>query len=349
MYVNTTDLTVVMTLEELKQKNAEAAAAEQAAQPEETVTEEVQDDPTEPEDDTGAGEDSEEEGKTEDVPEWMQSDSQRSEKGQVPTSDLIALKKSLKRKVQDKDSEIEVLRQEINQLKGSSTAPPPVAPATTGTAPKMPKLEDFYDKADPDAAYQSAMSSWVNTSVESRFNQHFQTQQQQQQQQQQQSQINSALDQHYERAAKIVTEGMLTADEYQSADTLIRQAVESVAPGNGDAFVDSLLGRMGEGSEKVVVSLARNQQNLNTFLQSLRDDPTGISAAAYLGELRGRFNGVKRVSNTPRPGSKLKGDGVKDGGSDKRQYLAAHKSGNRQKAFDIKRAAKLRGVDVKQW
>ena len=341
---------MVITLEELKRQNAEAEKAKQAAQPEETESEEVQDDELEPEDDTGAGEDSGDDSPSEDVPEWMKSDDQASEKGQVPIKSHIAMRKDLKGRLRDKDSEIDQLRQELNQLKGNSAAtPPPVAPATQSNQPKMPKLEDFYDKPDPDAAYQAALNSCVNSTVESRFNQQFQTHQQQQQQQQQQNQINSALDQHYERAAQIVSEGMLTAEEYQSADSLIRQSVENISPGNGDSFVDSLLGRIGEGSEKVVVSLARNHQNLNTFLQSLRDDPTGISAAAYLGELRGRFNGVGRVSKTPRPGSKLKGDSVKDGGSDKRQYLAAHKAGNRQKAFDIKRAAKLRGVDVSKW
>lgn len=338
-----------MTLEELKQKNAEAAAAEQEAQPDDVDVDEVQGETLETDDDSGAAEGSDEGGSSEEVHEWMQSDDQTS--GKVPVKSHINLKRKLKGQIREKDSEIEQLRQEINQLK----APQPQAQAQPLQADSqrpapMPKREDFYDKPDPDSAWQAALNDWVGKSVETRFQQQFQTHQQQQQRQQQSNQIDTALDQHYERAAQIVNEGLLSAEEYQSADSLVRQTVESISPGNGDSFIDALLARMGDGSEKVVVSLARNASNLNKFRQELQDDPTGISAAAFLGELRGKFAAASgRVSQTPRPGSKLKGDAAKDGGSDQRMYQAAHKAGNRQKAFDIKRAAKARGVDVKQW
>ena len=339
-----------MTLEELKQKNAEDEAAGQEAQPAPAELDEVQADEADPDDDTpSAGEDDGEEPEAQAVPEWMQSEEQASDKGQVPVKSHVAMKQKLKGRLHEKDGEIEQLRQEIQQLK-APTIPAVTAPAITQPQSSMPKLEDFYDKPDPEAAYNASLQTWISQGVEQQLSQHFQTHQQSQQQQQQTRVINDAVDRHYDRAAKIVSEGLLTAEEYQGADSLIRQTVESVAPGNGDHFVDALLGRMGEGSEKVVVSLARNSQHLQTFRQSLLDDPTGITAAAYLGELKGKFSGATgKVSRTPRPGSSLKGDGGKDGGTAQRQYKTAHKSGHRQKAFDIKRAAKAKGVDVSQW
>ena len=339
-----------MDLDELKRQNAEAAAEEQAAQPDDDVNAEVQAD----DDDPNAEADSEgeaaegEESEAQDVPAWMASDDQTSEAGKVPVKSHIAVKQKLKGRLREKDSEIEQLRNEVQQLKGSS-APPAVIPA--GRSRPIPKLDDFYDKPDPDGAYQVALQSWIDDGVESKLQQRFQTHEQQQQQTHQNQQINQALDQHYDRAARIVSDGLLTADEYQNSETLVRQTVESIAPGNGDTFVDALLARMGDGSEKVIVSLARNAQNLQKFRQSLQDDPTGITAAAYLGELKGKFSGVaKRVSKTPRPGSQIKGNsGGKNGAAIERQYKAAHKARDRQKAFDLKMAAKKNGVDVSQW
>lgn len=341
-----------MDLEELKRQNAEARAKEQEAQPDSDELADVQaaeDDPNAEAESAGEAATGEE-SKAEDVPAWLATEEQTSESGQVPVKAYIATKEKLRGRLQAKDGEIEKLRQEIEQLKGRAAAPP--SPAITGQVqPRpMPKLDDFYDKPDPDAAYQAAVNQWLTDNVENQLSQRLTTHQAQQQQQHQNQQINQALDQHYDRAAQIVADGMITADEYQGAETLLRQTVENIAPGNGDSYVNALLARMGEGSEKVVVSLARNAANLNLFRQSLIEDPTGITAAAFLGELKGKFNSVaQRVSRTPRPGSSLKGDGAKDGGTAKRQYQAAHKSGNRQKAFDIKMAAKRQGVDVSQW
>ena len=337
-----------MTLEELKRKNAEEAAAQQAAQPGEAAEPEALAEGTEPEpvgeDPEGAGEDPE----VKEVPAWLAAGEQTPDGAQVPVKTHVAMKQKLKGRLSEQKSEIAQLREEVQQLKGTGAPQQVQAPAQMGQP--MPKADDFYDKPDPDGAYQAALQQWMDNRMEQRLQTQLQTQQQQQQVQNHQSRINTALDQHYDRAAQIVNEGLLTAEEYQTADTLLRQSVEAIAPGNGDTFTDALLGRIGEGSEKVVVSLSRNPSSMTAFQQALREDPTGISAATYLGELRGKFSSMqKRVSQTPRPGSPAKGDAPPDGGSDHRQYKAAHKSGARQKAFDIKRAAKKRGVDVSKW
>ena len=334
-----------MTLEELKKQNAEAETAEQGAQPGEAEEAEAQQpEPEEPEGEEAEGEEGE---GSQEIPAWLATGEQTPEGAQVPVKTHVAMKQKLKGRLSEQKGELEQLKQEIQQLKTGATQ----QPARTPQADRpMPKADDFYDKPDPDAAYHSALQSWMDNRLEQKLSAQIQQQQQTQQAQHQQRQVTAALDQHYERAAQIVNEGLLTADEFQAAETLVRQSVEAIAPGSGDVYVDAMLSSMGEGSEKVVVSLARNPSNLVAFSQALQQDQTGMKAAAYLGELKGRFSGAsKRVSKTPTPGATLQGEGAKTGGASKRQYIAAHKAKNRQKAFDIKRAAKAQGVDVSKW
>ena len=337
-----------MTLEQLKQQNAEEDAAQQTDQSGNAEEIEAPAEGEGIESNPNPLGDSAEEPEAQEVPLWMQADDQTpAESGQMPVRSHIAVKQKLKGRLRNKDGEIEQLRNEVQQLKSAAQPAPVTTPAPAQTA--MPKPEDFYDAKDPDTAYQAALQKWVNQGVESRLNQHLQTHQQQQQRQQIDQRINQELERHYDRAAKIVSDGLLSADEYQDSETLIRQAVDHVAPGNGDAYVDSLLSRLGDGSEKVVVSLARNTTHMAAFQKALRDDPTGITAASFLGELKGKFSGAGRVSKTPTPGTRLKGNAPSSGAADLRQYNAAHKSGDRQTAFNIKRAAKARGVDVSKW
>ncbi len=335
-----------MTLDELKKQNAEADAGEQVAQPDPVADDDVQADNATPENDSVHTGDDGEEKPVQEVPLWMQTDEQTSVDGQMPVKSHIAVKQKLKGRLNQKETEIDQLRHEIEAIKSGASGSPS-KPVTEQTA--MPRAEEFYDAKDPDAAYAVAMNNWVDKGVERRLNAHLQKHQQQQNSQQLGQKMNQSLEQHYDRAATIVSEGLLTADEYQNSEILMRQAVDAISPGNGDAYVESLLSRMGDGSEKLVVSLARNASHMQAFQQALRDDPSGISAATFLGELKGTFRTAKRYSQTPRPGHTLKGDGGSAGDTDKRQYNTAHTSGDRQKAFNIKRAAKLRGVDVSQW
>ena len=334
---------VDMTLEELKQKNAQAKSQQQADQPvadDDPTLQAQHPDPVVGDPDDTGGEQAQE------IPLWMRADDQESATDdQMPVKSHIAVKQKLKGRLNQKDSEIDQLRQEINQLKST----PPTSTPTTSAPVAMPKPDDFYDSKDPDGDYQRALNAWVNRSVDDKLKAHIETQQHQSQRQQLDGRISQGLDRHYDRAARIVSEGIITEDEYRDSETLLRQSVDMIAPGRGDAYVDSLLGRIGDGSEKVVISLSRNASHMTAFQQALRDDPTGITAATFLGELKGKFSGANMVSKTPKPGKKLNGDAPVDGGSDRRKYLAAHKANNRQEAFNIKRAARARGVDVSKW
>ncbi len=330
---------VVKTLEELKRENAEEQANQQNAQAvggqeteallnNEAVTESQE---------TGDEEEQE-------VPAWLAADEQTS--AEVPVRTHVGMKQKLKGRLREKDDELATLRQEIESLKTSGIRQ---ENASAAAPSKVPRPEDFYDRSDPDLAYETALQNWMDSQMEQKLQTSIQSYEKTAVQRQQTTRVSDALDEHYNRAAHLVSDGLVTAEDYQAADTLLRQSVDAVAPGSGDVFVDSLLSRLGDGSEKVVMSMSRNPAHLAKFQQSLRDDPTGISAAAFLGELRGRFSSGKTVSRAPRPGTPLAGGQGGSASAEKKRYAAAHKAGNRQQAFSIRRAAAKRGIDVSTW
>lgn len=346
---------MAMTLDELKRQNASAEAPpDPAATDPEQTADGAQTGSTElPEGDGQTGDT----GQPADVPEWMLSDDQASQQtadssDSVPVQTLISVRRKLKGRVSDRDREIDRLRQENEALRqGKKPEAGPDTPATS--LPPRPRRDDFLTATDPDAAYDAAIDEWNDRKLDQRLAKFRQTTSEQQQQSEQQRQVQQAVDQHIDRAAQLVADKFITAEEWTDADAFIRQSVEMISPGNGDNAVDAFITRLGAGSEKVIIALSRNAQYMDEFRHSLRSDPSGLAAMAYLGGLKNRFESAatrKRVSAAPRPGSRVSGDTPPPaGGSDKRLYDAAHKAGNRQKAFDIKRQAKARGVDTSTW
>ena len=244
------------------------------------------------------------------------------------------------------------MRKENETLRqGHSPAPVVTDTRQVQAPPPRPKRDDFLSATDPDAAYDAAMEQWHDSRLDQKIDQYRQQQSHQQQQSTQQQSTQRALDQHVDRAAAVIAEGHLTADEWNDADDYVRRSVDAVMPGQGDDVVNQFISRLGKGSEKVMIALSRNQSYMDDFRQSLRDDSTGLSAMGYLGSLKSRFEGGagSRTSRAPRPGTQIQGDSKPAGGADLRAYKSAHKQGNRQKAFDIKMDAKKRGVDVSTW
>ena len=87
---------------------------------------------------------------------------------------------------------------------------------------------------------------------------------------------------------------------YQNSDLAVRQAIESVLPNQGDLVADQLISRLGDGSEKVMFYLGRNAAAKEKLKSALSNDPTGISAALYLGEVkRDIASPTKRKTRAP--------------------------------------------------
>ncbi len=329
------------TLEELKAANA-AADAEQAEVDQQDV-----DQPEEVEaasEETEASDDTEAQGESEVEEEWLKGDEGQSQA--VPLSKHVEMRHKLKARLSDKESENEQLKRRIEQLESGYAAPQQQAPAL-----KMPKLSDFDFDEDK---YAEAMAGYQEQLLESKLAQKLGNREQQQAQQLAEKQRNDKVEQHYERAAKLVssTPGF-TEEKYKAADFRVRQELHHLT-GNGDLVADELIARLGDGSERVIAHLGINSAKLATLKQKLIEDNSGLSASMWLGELKTELakGSTVKLSKAPKPDAGIKGDA---GGANAtvstlmKKYRDAHNSGNTQKAFDLKQQAKKAGHNTSNW
>lgn len=331
---------MAMSLEELKAQNtadeaetveveteaAEEAEAEETQEQEEVESGEVS------EGDAEAGE-----GETE-VEAWQLEDEQASEGGEkrFTDSDVAAAKRKLKARIEKRDDEIAQLKAELEKLKSGRVEQP------TAERKPMPKLEDYdYDESK----YQAAMESWMLAQIDNVAKSRQSTETKSKAQQQ----LEQSVESHYERAAKLTAEHGIDETVYRGADLAVRQVVESVFEGAGDVITDSLIARMGEGSEKVMYALGRSSEKRERLKAKLLEDPNGIAASIYLGELKAEITKpVKRVTNAPKPAKRATGGTGGGSGEDalRRKY---QKESDMQVRFNLRREAKAKGFDVSKW
>jgi hypothetical protein len=340
------------TLEELKAENAETEVKtdESVPQAEEVkAEEEAVEEESEELVDPGEGEQTETEGTETEA--WMQTEEQTSEGDDeetvVPLAAHTKMRGKLKGRIGEQNEELEQLRAENAALKSGHPAPA----QETATPAAMPTLEGSdYDEAK----YQQDLSNWMSKQVQSQVAQATKATTQTAAQTQAAQQLDQAVDGHYQRAAKLAEESGITPELYQNADTVVRQTIESVLPKMGDIVTDNMIARLGEGSEKVMYFLGRNKTAQEKLRSSLVTDPTGISAALYLGELKSTVaTPQKRVSRARKPATQIQGDegGLAKGEAKKLKetYSSAHKRGQGQAAYNAKKTAKAAGIDVSDW
>ena len=225
----------------------------------------------------------------------------------------------------------------------------PRKPVQPAQQPTRPTLEGSnFDEA----AFATAQDHYTSALVDDRLAKMSREQMQRAQLADQQAKQTAAVDQHYDRATTLVESGKITEEAYQKADTLVRRSIDSAMPGQGDQVTDFLLSRIGEGSEKVMVYLGNNPGPLAELRESLAQDPNGIGAAMYLGSLKTQITAApkRRASSAPKPGSILKGDAPSTAAerAAKKEYNAVSDD-DVQKKFDIKWAAKEKGINTKNW
>lgn len=230
--------------------------------------------------------------------------------------------KALKGELKDVKSENETLLARIAALE-SGTAPQ----VNQDVLPPRPTREQHeFD----DDAYDAAIDEWNDKKFDLKLKSHSQTTQQEANQTQQlqsaQKVQNKHIDDHYERAQKLVDDGKITEKSYQDADKLVRITVDNIFPGKGDSITNGListLNSLGDGSEKVLYQLGVNPTVMSQFQSLLMTDKSGMAAAAYLGKLQANISTpTKRRSQAPNPGSKVEGEGGSGGkdGSLQKQY-----------------------------
>ena len=324
----------VNTLEELKAENAAIEAAENESAPQADESEVVEDVAA-----TEAEEEPEDLAETEGEPEaesevegWMQSEADNSQDDNaVPVAAHIKMRSKLKGKIQDRDTEIE-------DLKAQLAAKPQAQPVTAPTV--RPKRDDFFEADEPDDAYDDAMFAWRN-------NQQASTKAINDQQAQQQTviaNINTSVDEHYNRAATLAADNNIKPEVYQQSDAVVRNAI-------GEDITNALIANMGAGSEKVMFNLGRNPVKLAELQKAMADDPNGLKAMMLLGKMSADLMPKKRKTMAPRPATNIKGDASPNSSHKalKKKYDAAHKAGNQQEAYDVKKQAKQAGASTREW
>lgn len=330
---------MAMSLEELKAQNAaqdeeETKAVEVETEEEETELEAEEEQPEveqESEEDDSEAEESE-------LEAWQLEDEQASDDSgkRFTDSDVAAAKRKLKAKIEKRDDEIAQLRAEIESLKKGGSQP------AKAEAKPMPKLEDYdYD----DSKYQAAVNEWMLSQLQNVAK----SQEAKESKTRAQQALESAVESHYERAAKLTAEHGIDDSVYHSADLAVRQAVESVFPDSGDVITDSLIANMGEGSEKVIYALGRSTEKREQLKAKLLKDPNGIAALIYLGELKAEITRpAKRVTNAPKPAARATGGS--GGGSDEDRLRRKYqRESDLQSRFNIRREARQKGIDVSKW
>ena len=332
----------MQSLSELKAQNREDEEKAQAAEAAQEIQE--QEEVEEPESEIAELEDGESsEEPTEEAKElWLEEDN--SVEPMFKSSDIKAAKTKLRAKLERKhNEETESLRQEIEQLKASITQP-----QNRSELSPRPRAGDY----DTDEAYEAALDDWYDRKLESRESKRDKRLAQESKVREFRQKVESSVNQHYERAEKLLQDHNIDASLYQQSDKNVRQMVENIIPGKGDAVVDQLISNLGEGSEKVLYYIGKNVNALNELQAALVADPNGIGAAVLMGQMKAKVTmPAKRQSKAPKPAAQLKGDeSVAESGKDlRKKYQAAHKSGDRSAAFSYRRQAKKAGVDVSNW
>ncbi len=338
------------TLEELKAENAAidvdvADDAPQAETDEHTEIDAVEDETEETLDDAESDEESEEESEIED---WAKGDEQTSQdhSDTVPVAAHAKVRAKLKAKVEERDSEIERLRAEIESIKKGVNTPQPTL--------KKPNRDDFWEADDPDEAYFEAMADWKISTRTNLQDEQRKKAELEKAQQERNKLIEKAVDDHYERAAKLSEQSGITASAFQSADLVVKQAVESLAPGYGENIVNLLISNLGDGSEKVMYHLGVNKAALSELKDYIATDMKdgGMRAAMFLGRKSAQLNQPKkRVSQAPTPASQNNGDATTSTSEAalKRKYQEASRKDDTQARFDIRKLAKAKNIDISNW
>lgn len=261
----------------------------------------------------------------------------------VPVKKHIVTKQKLKGRISERDDEIVKLKAKIDLLEKSS-----IKDIHTSKTLKRPSYDDF----DTDQEYQNALTQYENDLVTSKF-QELEFKRQQEQAYSHQTQLlTKAVEEHYERAAELIETAGISPEVYQASDQAVRQAVNSISPGRGDIIVDMMIANIGQGSDKVMYYIGRNQTALSQFKSLLLEDPSGLKASLFVGRQLERLTTPKKMkTRAPSPAPSANGDSNLSSSSRAffKKYKEAHKKGNSQQAWDLRRQARKAGVNTSEW
>lgn len=332
------------SLEEIRARIAAEEAQAESEKPQVTEAEEVEEtEEVETDAEEVEQESVTEEGEAEEVeeePDWAKPEGDK-EKGAVPVAKHVEIKHKLQGKIADKDAEIAALKQQLEQVQA--------APPQHIEDLEIAKEAWEFDGTTEEYQRYKAQIDARNAIKLQRSEQ--QRQANEQRQREEAARVEAELDKHYERAAALVTSGIIKQPEqFQAAEQTVVKSVESIVPGAGAGVVNMMISRMGEGSEKVIYHLGANATALREFESELKADPTGIKAAMYLAKKQALFNSkpVVKPKPVPKPDVPLQGKAPKVS-NHKAAYLKAEKAGDYEAASAARKAARAAGENPNNW
>lgn len=339
--MHTQSLEELLAVVEAEEAQANAVQAEVTEAEEVKETEEVETEAEEVEQESEQEEGEAEE--AEEQPEWAKAESDP--KDLVPLAKHLDVKFKLrgevaeeKRKADELAAENAALKQQLQQVQGPSLDDLEIAKEAwefDGPAEEYPRYKAQVDARN---AIKLQRAEQQRQAIEQR-------------QREEAARVEAELDKHYERAAALVTSGIIKQPEqFQAAEQTVVKAVESVAPGLGQMVINSMISRLGEGSEKVIYHLGANATALREFESELRADPTGIKAAMYLAKKQALFNSkpVVKPKPVPKPDVPLQGKAPKVS-SYETAFRKAEKAGDTSAMLAASRAAKAAGINPDNW
>jgi len=197
-----------------------------------------------------------------------------------------------------------------------------LAEARNGTQSQQPQQRAMPTLASCDYDEQKhaeQMAAWFAEQQQHQLQAYQTRQQREQQAAAQKQQVEAKLSEHYQRASD------LRVADYQQAEESVRNTL-------GHEIADLMIARLGEGSEKVTYHLGKNPEKLQSLMESLQRDPSGLEAMVTLGELRSRLKvqPARKASSAPPADEALTGasSGQNDGAILKR-LEKAHKLSDR--------------------
>ena len=346
---------MTQSFDELKEENR-AKEAEAENQVVEKVQDEPVDDVIEADEELAENEDDEstESGDDESKLEsWQQTEDKDDQSGFIPNAEAAKRRKqnsALRGTVKNQVSEIDELKRQLAEAKQAA----PVQ--STHKAELLRPTRDQYDYDDD--KYDDAMEAYHEEKFTQRLDTHSVNSASKATQEalhvKKAAALDKNLNEHYERAGQLVSDGKLSAESFQQSDTVVRKAIEEIFPGQGDIYMNNLISTLnGAGSEKVMYQMGVNEGKLNQLTSLLINDPSGLQAAAFLGRTQYEIQAPKkRRSNAPAPGSQVNGDSSSNTAADKagnRKRKDYEKSNDVQFRFDLKRQAKKDGINTSTW
>lgn len=163
---------------------------------------------------------------------------------------------------------------------------------STGSAAAVPKAAPTLEGCDYDEAkYQQALADWLTSKTGEQMQALEEQRAQAARQQQYQQRLDEDMTAHYQRVSQLGVD----ENDFIPAERSVRDQF-------GDSAVEQMISAIGEGSEKVVFHLGRNQEERAKVAALLQRDPSGLTAMSYCGRLAEKLNSqpsTKKISQAP--------------------------------------------------